>query len=520
MNSSIEINSQFQKALEAIESRKNLFITGKAGTGKSTFLNYFRGHTERKVAVLAPTGVAALNVEGETIHSFFRFKPDITLEKIKKLKGRRSSLYKEIDTIIIDEISMVRADLLDIVDRFLRLNAKSSALPFGGAQMVLIGDLYQLPPVVTSREKTIFETRYESPYFFDARVFRNHPMEMIELEKIYRQKDPCFIELLNSIRNNTVTDDQLRMLNARVNAKTSLSIKTGYTVHLTPTNAMALEINAERLSHLKSHVHLYSAQISGRFEGHAYPADETLQLAEGAQVMFLNNDSVGRWVNGTLGRVKTVKRDKETGEDVIQVQLSSGCVEEVQRHTWDIFHFTFNSETQLIETENLGVFQQYPLKLAWAVTIHKSQGKTFDHVVIDMGRGAFAHGQTYVALSRCTSLEGMTLVKPVQKAHIWTDWRIVRFMTGHQYRDSEQRMPLARKLELIQRAIENESQLEIVYLKASDDKTERTIIPREVARMEYLGKPFTGLQAYCLKRKDERVFRVDRILEMKVVEKE
>ncbi|MBI2119438.1 MAG: AAA family ATPase [Elusimicrobia bacterium] len=517
--SSIEINGQFQKALDAIESQKNLFITGKAGTGKSTLLNYFRQHTQCKVVVLAPTGVAALNVQGETIHSFFGFKPDITLEKIKKLKERRACLYQEIEAIIIDEISMVRADLLDYVDRFLRLNAKSSRLPFGGVQMILIGDLYQLPPVVISKEKKIFETHYESPYFFDSRVFRAHPMEMIELEKIYRQKDQSFIELLNAIRNNTVTEDQLKILNSRVGAKLSAVKEADYTVHLTPTNAMASEINAAHLSRLKSRVHTYSAEISGRFESHAYPADATLQLAKEAQVMLLNNDSGGRWVNGTLGRVEAIERDKETGEDMVQVRLSSGLVEDVQPYTWDIFHFTFNSETQIIETETLGSFKQYPLKLAWAVTIHKSQGKTFDRVVINMGHGAFAHGQTYVALSRCTSLEGMTFVKPVQKTHIWTDWRIVRFMTRRQYENSEQNMSLDRKLEMIQGAIESESLLDIVYLKATDDKTRRTIIPREVGSMEYQGKPFTGLQAYCLKRRDERVFRVDRILEMKVVDR-
>ena len=517
--SSVEINGQFQKALDGIESKKNLFITGKAGTGKSTLLNYFRQHTQRKVVVLAPTGVAALNVQGETIHSFFGFKPDITFEKIKKLKERRARLYQEIEAIIIDEISMVRADLLDYVDRFLRLNAKSSRLPFGGVQMILIGDLYQLPPVVISKEKKIFETQYESPYFFDSQLFRAHPMEMIELEKVYRQKDQRFIKLLNAIRNNTITEDQLQNLNSRVGAKLAPVKETDYTIHLTPTNAMAAEINAEHLSRLKEQVHTYSALISGRFESHAHPADEKLQMAAEAQVMLLNNDSSGRWVNGTLGRVEAIEYDHETGEDIIQVRLSNGLIEDVQPYTWDIFHFTFNSERQIIETETLGSFRQYPLKLAWAVTIHKSQGKTFDRVVINMGHGAFAHGQTYVALSRCRSLEGMSFVKPVQKTHIWTDWRIVRFMTRHQYEDSEQKLPLNQKLETIQKAIESESHLDIVYLKATDDKTRRTIIPREVGPMEYQGKSFTGLAAYCLKRRDERVFRVDRILEMKVVER-
>ncbi len=516
----VEINDQFQKALDGMASGKNLFITGKAGTGKSTLLQYFRQNTRRKVVVLAPTGVAALNVRGETIHSFFRFKPDVTADKIKKAKGKRARLYKEAETIVIDEISMVRADLLDHVDRFLRLNGKSPRLPFGGAQMILIGDLYQLPPVVTPKERGIFQTLYESPYFFDSRVFRQHPMEMVELEKIYRQKDRRFIELLNAVRNNTATDEQLKVLNARVGAKLSAGGEASYAVHLTPTNAAASEINEDRLSRLKGPVRAYSAGISGQFERHAYPTDETLRLAEGAQVMLLNNDSAGRWVNGTLGRVEAIRRGKKGEEDLIRVRLADGRLEEVGPYSWDIFHFTFNDETRAIETETLGSFTQYPLKLAWAVTIHKSQGKTFDRVVLDMGRGAFAHGQTYVALSRCTSLEGLSLIKPVQKPHIWTDWRIVRFMTRHRYAESERAMPLKEKLEMIERAIERECPLDIVYLKSTDDKTRRTVIPREVGPMEYAGRPFTGLSAYCLERKDDRVFRVDRILELKLVEKE
>ena len=428
--SSIEINKQFQQALNGIESRKNLFITGKAGTGKSTLLKLFRQRAKRKVVVLAPTGVAALNVGGETIHSFFGFKPDITAQKIKKLKGQRARLYKEIDAIIIDEASMVRADLMDHIDRFLRLNGGSCELAFGGVQMVLIGDLYQLPPVVSFSEKDIFATQYESPYFFDSNVFRDNPMEIVELEKIYRQKDQRFIELLNAIRNNTVTEEQLKILNLRVGAKLSTDGSANYSVHLTPTNAMAAEINAEHLRALKANVHDYPAGILGGFERRAYPADQNLQLAQGAQVMLLNNDSAGRWVNGTLGRVDKIEPDNEAGQDVVLVQLSDGSKEEVRPYSWDIFHFTFNPQTRSIETETLGSFTQYPLKLAWAVTIHKSQGKTFDRVAIDMGRGAFAHGQTYVALSRCTSMEGMTLAKPMQKTDIWTDWRIVRFMSN------------------------------------------------------------------------------------------
>lgn len=511
----VEINDQFRQALDGIASGRNLFITGKAGTGKSTLLQYFRGRTERRTVVLAPTGVAALNVQGETIHSFFGFKPDVTTEKIKKRGLKASRLYKEIDLIVIDEISMVRADLLDHVDRFLRLNARFPDRPFGGVQMVLIGDLYQLPPVVTPKEKEIFTTLYESPYFFDSRVFREHPMEMIELEKIYRQKDPLFIDLLNAIRNNTVDEPRLALLNSRLGARLPAREEADYTVHLTPTNAAAASINAEHLGRLKSPIRSYRAEVSGRFDGHAFPAEETLTLAEGAQVMLLNNDTLGRWVNGSMARVEEIAPDEESGMDVFHVSLPDGRVEEVRPYGWDIFHFSFNADSKRIETETLGTFTQYPVKLAWAVTIHKSQGKTFDRVIIDMGRGAFAHGQTYVALSRCRSLEGLSLARPVQKNHVWMDWKIVRFMTRHQYAASEKQTPLDRKMEILRHAIADRTPLDIVYLKSSDEKSRRRILPRQLGPMEFQGKPFTGLEAHCFTRQADRVFRVDRILELK-----
>lgn len=514
----IEINEQFKKALELMEhTRKNVFITGKAGTGKSTLLDYFRSVTNKKIVVLAPTGVAALNVRGETIHSFFGFKPDVTIQNIPKLSRKKANIFKELDAIVIDEVSMIRADLLDCVDYFLRLNGKNPDRPFGGIQMIFIGDLYQLPPVVTAKEKKIFQDHYSSQYFFDADVFKDFSMEFIELEKVYRQKDERFIALLNEIRNNTITGESLAILNSRVGTKFSSKSDSDYVVYLTTLNEMAYRINTEQLDILKGEKYAWQAGISGGFDKSSYPADLELCLKIGAQVMMLNNDANGGWVNGSIGKVVNIKFSKKEGCEIIFVQFSDGRIEEVLPHTWEIFHFKYNEETRMIETETVGSFTQYPLKLAWAVTIHKSQGKTFDRVIIDVGRGTFVPGQVYVALSRCTSFEGIILKKPIKKTNIFSDWRIVKFLTRYQYKLSERDMPIEEKVRIINQAIREDAHLEILYLKPNDEKTRRVIKPRIVGEQQYLGKPFIGVLAYCTNRKEERVFRVDRILHLAII---
>lgn len=432
----IELNDQFQKALEVMESGRNVFITGKAGTGKSTLLSYFRTHTGKKIVTLAPTGVAALNIQGETIHSFFGFKPDITPGKIKKLK-KRKKIYQKLDAIIIDEISMVRADLLDCVDKFMRLNGPDSKKPFGGTQMIFIGDLYQLPPVVTNREREMFKLIYESPYFFSADVFTKLGMEYIELEKVYRQKDEIFKDLLNAVRNNSITDRDLRLLNSRVGQDLSCTEKNGYEVHLVTTNLMAAIINDDYLAKLKTSIHTSQAEINGDFKRESYPTNEELKFGIGSQVMLLNNDNRGRWVNGSIGVIQEIRGIGVYEIVTIIVKLSSGEQVEVEPFTWEIFHFDYDEKAGTVESEIVGSFTQYPLKLAWAITIHKSQGKTFEKVTIDMGNGAFAHGQTYVALSRCTSLEGIALKKPIKRSHIIMDRKIVDFLTSYQYLLSE-----------------------------------------------------------------------------------
>ena len=519
-NKAIEFNEAFEKAWEVMEgSSRNVFVTGRAGTGKSTLLSYFREHTKKKVVVLAPTGVAAINVAGQTIHSFFKFKPDITLQGVKRhyKKDDERNIYAKLDAIVIDEISMVRADLLDCVDKFLRLN-RFEDYPFGGTQMIFIGDLYQLPPVVTGAEREIFKTHYASPYFFDAKVCESLDLTLIALEKVYRQKDQSFITLLNAIRNNSATEVHLAAINQRYDPD-FVPDPRAFSIHLTTTNALAEEINGEHLEKLRQPLHTYHAETSGSFDRQSFPTDVHLSLKAGSQIMMLNNDSLGRWVNGSIGKIVSINPGEEDSPDVVNVELSNGIVYEVTPFTWELFHFSYDSKTKNLTSETVGTFTQYPMRLAWAVTIHKSQGKTFDNVVIDIGRGTFVHGQLYVALSRCTSLGGIVLKQPVQKKHIFMDWRVVKFITNFHYSMSEKALPLEEKITMLEEAIESNRALHITYLKAKDEKSERIIRPKRVGEMQYLGKAFLGVTAFDELRQEERVFRVERILRMEKVER-
>ncbi len=511
----IEINPEFRRALDIMEkTAQPIFITGKAGTGKSTLLDYFRNSTRKKVAVLAPTGVAALNVRGQTIHSFCRFKPDITLDKVKKISGKGAALYKNLDAVIIDEISMVRADLLDCVERFLSFNGPYPRKRFGGLQMIFIGDLYQLPPVVTSAERSIFSAQYETPYFFSSHIF-NDPgfdMEFVELEKIYRQTEEDFIQLLNAIRNRSVTDEDIVRLNRHLDAG-FVPPEEDFYIHLTTTNDLAYVRNQEKLAQLAGRTYRYQADRAGEFDKSHLPTDELLELKRGAQVMMVNNDATGRWVNGSLGRIAGVEKLPDA-PDLLTVELRDGFKVDVAPYTWELFKLDFDERAGKLVTETIGSFTQYPLRLAWAVTIHKSQGKTFDKVVIDIGRGTFAHGQVYVALSRCTSFGGIILKKEIKKSHIRMDWRVIRFLTRFQYRKADERLSYAEKLALIREAIRTGRDLEIVYLKTDDTKTRRRIRPESVEPMEYMGKRFEGVRAHCFKRGEERHFRIDRMLDI------
>jgi len=421
----LEFSQLANRALKLMEkSERNILLTGKAGTGKSTLLEHFKENTKKKCAILAPTGVAALNVNGETIHSFFGLKPGFELDEvIEKFHTKRKSFFQNLEMIIIDEISMVRADVLDAIDIFLK-KARDSFAPFGDVQMVFIGDLCQLPPVITKYDKDAFYERYSTPFFFGANAFTegHFDMEFIELDEIYRQNDERFISILNDIRDKSISNEALQKLNARVDPNFE---EDEDFIHLMTTNANAKKLNEIRLNELNEEEVFFDAEIVGEVEKNQFPTDEELKLKVGAQVMFVNNCSTRQWVNGTIGKIT----DIDIMSDVLTVELTDGSSVEVSPNTWDISKYVF--ENNKFERKMIGSFTQIPLKLAWAITIHKSQGKTFEKTVIDLGYGSFAHGQTYVALSRCTSLEGIVLKKPVRHSDIKSDRQVQQFLRNY-----------------------------------------------------------------------------------------
>ncbi|MCB0529228.1 MAG: AAA family ATPase [Saprospiraceae bacterium] len=427
-HSPLLLNPDFKYALDVLEKTDNsLFITGKAGTGKSTLLQLFKNTTRKKAAVLAPTGVAALNVQGQTVHSFFGFPPRIITPQEASRKVMRKDLlrlYKNLQVLIIDEISMVRADILDGMDKFLRVN-RENFRPFGGVQVVFFGDLFQLPPVVTRDpvEAAYFQDYYETPYFFSGKVFQepDFAIDMLELRKVYRQESRHFLRLLEAVRVNEIDRDDLEDLNER--CLPGFSPGEGY-ITLCSRNATANRINQRELSVLSTKEFVFQADIKGSFDPSLFPTEASLSLREGAQVMFVKNDTEERqFVNGTIGKIVQLKKD------TIIVQTEEGTKKrriEVPLAEWEIVRYK-SGATGAIETESIGSFIQYPLKLAWAITIHKSQGKTFDKVFIDLGGGAFEHGQLYVALSRCRTLEGIVLRSPIRPQDVITDERVVDF---------------------------------------------------------------------------------------------
>lgn len=417
----LTLSAQQQEVFDLIEdTREHVFITGRAGTGKSTLLNRLAELTEKSIAVCAPTGVAALNVGGQTIHSLFRLPTGLigTLDLNHGPDQRK--ILKAIDTLVIDEISMVNSDIMDAIDRALREARGRKKESFGGVQVIMFGDPYQLSPVPprTPEEKEYLQSRYASNWFFDAAVWRDTPLRVFELTEIHRQREDNFKEMLNAVRHGKVTPELGRALNQAGDRP----VPEGEDIIiLATTNARVNAINAAALEKLPGKKKTATADISGDFAANAFPAEEELELKVGAQVMFLQNDSDGRWVNGTVGRVTKIT-------DNIFVEVD-GTEHEVMPTTWERYKYSYRQSTDELTRDVVAEFMQFPLRLAWAVTVHKAQGQTYDRALIDMGSRAFAPGQTYVALSRITSLDGLYLSRPLRPSDVIVDPDVERFMS-------------------------------------------------------------------------------------------
>lgn len=419
-------NPEFQNVWNLISyTQRSVFMTGKAGTGKSTFLRYITEHTKKNYVVLAPTGIAAVNVGGVTMHSFFRipFKPllpddpDFAVDRLKqrmKYSREHQKLIRSLDLIIIDEISMVRADIIDFMDKLLRVYTGKRFEPFGGKQLLLVGDIFQLEPVVTSDMRDILSRYYPNPFFFSARAFNEFPLIPIELKKIYRQTDREFISLLDRVRVGAPTNVDLDTLRAHVDPLAECG-DDDFVMTLASRRDMVDNINDTQLGRLKTKKITYTGEIEDQFPESALPAPMQLTLKVGAQVVFVRNDRDRRWVNGTLGKVYSATPTR------LEIELENGKRHVVSIELWENMEYTYDEASHKVIEKVIGLYKQYPLRLAWALTVHKSQGLTFNKVIIDLGRGAFSSGQSYVALSRCTGLEGLTLKSPLTARDIFVN---------------------------------------------------------------------------------------------------
>ncbi len=418
-------NPEFQDAFKLVQfTNRSVFLTGKAGTGKSTFLKYICANTHKKYVVVAPTGIAAINAGGQTLHSFFKipFRPilpddpdlstkDGRIYDFLKYRKNHQKLIKELDLLIIDEVSMLRVDILDFIDRVLRVYSGHMQVPFGGKQLLMVGDVFQLEPVVRREEWSILSRFYQTPFFFSARVFRNLPMVQIELKKVYRQNNPEFVNLLDRVRVNAVKSDDINIVNRRFNPKFNAPLDELFITLATRRDTVDY-INDHKLEELEGEEITFKGAITGEFPESALPTPKNLILKENAQVMFIKNDQERRWYNGSLGRID------EINENGIYVRMENEEIHLIEKELWQNLRYNYDEKNNRVIEEEIGSYKQYPLKLAWAITVHKSQGLTFDKVMIDFSGGAFAGGQLYVALSRCRSLEGIIMKSNISQRDV------------------------------------------------------------------------------------------------------